>query len=392
MRTAERLKKIPPYLFMELRNKIAKARAAGVDVISLAIGDPVEPTPGRVIEELARAARDPANHRYPTDEEKGMLLFRQAVAKWYADRYQAILDPATEVLALIGSKEGCHHFVLARVNPGDVVLMTDPGYPAYRASILMAGGEPVNVPIRAENGYLPRLGEIPTDVARQATAMFLNYPNNPTGATATPAFLRELVEFARQYDIAICYDNPYIEVVFDAEKPLSFLSIPGAKDVGVELNSLSKPFNMTGWRLGMALGNKDLIAAISQVKENTDSGVFNAIQFAGIAALSGCAENIGHMLGIYARRRALVLQTLADIGIRFQPSRGTFYLWVPTPRDMSSIDCATLLFEKAHIVVAAGTAYGQYGEGFVRFSLTVPDDRLQVAMERIRKTLTPVVG
>ena len=387
MRTADRLKKIPPYLFMELRNKIAKARTAGVDVISLAIGDPVEPTPGPVIDELARAAHDPANHRYPTDEEKGMLAFRQAVGKWYADRYQVSVDPATEVLALIGSKEGCHHFVLARVNPGETVLMTDPGYPAYRASILMAGGEPVNVPIRAENGYLPRLADIPTDTARRASAMFLNYPNNPTGATATPAFLRELVEFARQYDIAICYDNPYIEVVFDGEKPLSFLSVPGAKDVGVELNSLSKPFNMTGWRLGMAVGNKDLIAAISQVKENTDSGVFNAIQFAGITALTRCGENIGHMLGIYARRRQLVLQTLAAVGLDFRPSRGTFYLWVPTPKGMSSIEFATLLFEKAHIVVAAGTAYGQYGEGFVRFALTVPDDRLREAMNRLRKAL-----
>jgi len=387
MRTADRLKKIPPYLFMELRNKIANARAAGVDVISLAIGDPVEPTPVPVIDELARAARDPANHRYPTDEEKGMLAFRQAVAKWYAERYQVAVDPATEVLALIGSKEGCHHFVLARVNPGETVLMTDPGYPAYRASILMAGGEPVNVPIRAENGYLPKLADIPTDVARRATAMFLNYPNNPTGATATAAFLHELVEFARQYDVAICYDNPYIEVVFDGEKPLSFLSVPGAKDVGVELNSLSKPFNMTGWRLGMAAGNKDLIAAISQVKENTDSGVFNAIQFAGIAALERCGENIGHMLHLYANRRQLVLQTLAAVGIRFQPNRGTFYLWVPTPKGMSSIDFATMLFEKAHIVVAAGTAYGQYGEGFVRFSLTVADDRLREAMDRLRKAL-----
>lgn len=387
MRTADRLQKIPPYLFMELRNKIAKARAAGIDVISLAIGDPVEPTPAPVIDELARAARDPANHRYPTDEEKGMLAFRQAVAKWYADRYNVSVDPATEVLALIGSKEGCHHFVLARVNPGETVLMTDPGYPAYRASILMAGGEPVNVPIRTEAGYLPKLADIPSDLARRASAMFLNYPNNPTGATATPAFLRELVEFARQYDIAICYDNPYIEVVFDGEKPLSFLSVPGAKDVGVELNSLSKPFNMTGWRLGMAVGNKDLIAALSQVKENTDSGVFNAIQFAGITALERCGENIGHMLAIYAQRRQFVVQTLAAVGLDFRPSRGTFYLWVPTPKGMSSIEFATMLFEKAHIVVAAGTAYGQYGEGFVRFSLTVPDDRLREAMTRLRAAL-----
>lgn len=388
MRTADRLKKIPPYLFMELRNKIAQARAAGVDVISLAIGDPVEPTPAPVIDELARAARDPANHRYPTDEEKGMLAFRQAVAQWYAERYHVTVDPATEVLALIGSKEGCHHFVLARANPGEAVLMTDPGYPAYRASILMAGAEPINIPIRPEHNYLPRLADIPTNVARAASAMFLNYPNNPTGATATATFLRELVEFARQYDIAVCYDNPYIEVVFDGERPLSFLSVPGATDVGVELNSLSKPFNMTGWRLGMALGNRDLIAAMSQVKENTDSGVFNAIQFAGIAALARCAENIGHMLALYGRRRALVLETLAAVGIRFNPPRGTFYLWVPTPKGISSIEFATLLFERAHIVVAAGTAYGQYGEGFVRFSLTVPDDRLQEAMQRLRRALS----
>jgi LL-diaminopimelate aminotransferase len=372
---------------MELRNKIAKARAAGIDVISLAIGDPVEPTPSPIIDELIRAARDPANHRYPTDEEKGMLAFRQAVAKWYSERYGVTVDPFSEVLALIGSKEGCHHFVLARVNPGEPVLMTDPGYPAYRSSILMAGGEPVNVPILPENGYLPKLADIPSDLAKRASAMFLNYPNNPTGATATPQFLRDLVAFAKQYDVAICYDNPYIEVTFDGERPLSFLSVPGAKDVGVELNSLSKPFNMTGWRLGMALGNKDLIAAISQVKENTDSGVFNAIQYAGISALQRCGENIGEMLAIYKRRRELVLQTLAEVGIRFTPSRGTFYLWVPTPKGTSSIDFATMLFEKAHIVVAAGTAYGQYGEGFVRFSLTLPDDRLGEAMDRLRRAL-----
>lgn len=384
MQTADRLKAIPPYLFMELRNKIAQARAAGVDVISLAIGDPVEPTPAPVIDELARTARDPANHRYPTDEEKGMLAFREAVARWYADRYGVDVDPGKEILALIGSKEGCHHFVLARVNPGDPVLMTDPGYPAYRASILMAGGEPVNVPILPEHGYLPRLADIPSEVARRASAMFLNYPNNPTGATATVPFLRDLVDFARQYDIAICYDNPYSEVVFDGERPLSFLSVPGAKEVGVELNSLSKPFNMTGWRLGMALGNPDLIAAISQVKENTDSGVFNAIQYAGIAALNRCSDNIALMLAIYARRRQVVLDTLRDVGIRFTPNKGTFYLWVPTPRGQSSIEFATHLFEKAHIVVAAGTAYGPHGEGFVRFSLTIGDDRLAEAMRRLR--------
>lgn len=388
MEIAQRLKRIPPYLFMELRQKIARARAEGVDVISLAIGDPVEPTPELVVEELSRAARDPANHRYPTDEEKGMLAFRQAVARWYQRRYGVEVDPATEVIALIGSKEGCHHFVLARVNPGDVVLMTDPGYPAYRASILIGGGEPMSVPIRAEHGYLPQLRDIPTDVARKASAIFLNYPNNPTGATATRQFLQDLVEFARSFDIAVCYDNPYSEIVFDGEPRLSFLSVPGAKEVGIELNSLSKPFNMTGWRLGMALGNRDLIAGISQVKENTDSGVFNAIQYAGIVALERCESNIEAMLSIYRRRRELVLGTLRNLGFDFTPARGTFYLWVPTPRGMSSVDFATFLFERAHVVVAAGAAYGTYGEGYVRFSLTVPDDRLHEAMERIRKALS----
>ena len=385
METADRLKKIPPYLFMELRNKINKARAAGIDVISLAIGDPVEPTPQAIIESLAETARDPANHRYPTDEEKGMLAFRQAVAKWYAQRYGVEVDPASEILGLIGSKEGCHHFVLGRVNPGQTVLMTDPGYPAYRASILLAGGEPVSIAIRESDGYLPRLADIPTDIARKASAFFLNYPNNPTGAVANRKFLEDLVAWAKSYDVAICYDNPYIEVVFGGEKPLSFLSVPGAKDVGVELNSLSKPFNMTGWRLGMALGNKDLIAAISKVKENTDSGVFNAIQYAGITALERCGENIASMLALYGRRRDMVLDTIRAIGIDYTPPRGTFYLWVPTPKGMSSLDFTTQLFEKCHVVVAAGTAYGQYGEGYVRFSLTVPDDRLALALERIRK-------
>lgn len=387
MEHAERLDRIPPYLFMELRQKIGRARAEGIDVISLAIGDPVEPTPEPVIRELERAARDPANHQYPTDEEKGMLSFRETVAHWYARRYGVTLDPQREVLALIGSKEGCHHFALARVNPGDVVLMTDPGYPAYRASILIAGGEPVTVPIRPEHGYLPVLRDIPSDLARRATAMFLNYPNNPTGAVATPAFLAELVEFARSQDIAVCYDNPYIEMVFDGEPPRSFLATPGAKDIGIELNSLSKPFNMTGWRLGMACGNPDLIAAISKVKENTDSGVFNAIQYAGMAAFTHCEAEIGRMLAIYGRRRELVVATLRQVGLDYHPPKGTFYLWIPTRERMSSLDFADMLLEKARIVVAPGRGYGECGEGFFRISLTVPDARLEEAMERMRVAL-----
>ncbi|MBI1987908.1 MAG: LL-diaminopimelate aminotransferase [Nitrospinae bacterium] len=388
MQTADRLKKIPPYLFMELRQKIAKARAEGIDVISLAIGDPVEPTPQPIIDELSKEAYHPANHRYPTDEEKGMLAFREAVAEWYRTRYAVSLDPKIEVLGLIGSKEGCHHFVLAVVNPGDVVLMTDPGYPAYQASIWMAGGEPYRVPIRAEHGFLPVFDDVPSEIARKATAIFLNYPNNPTGAVANPQFFARLVEFARSYDIAVCYDNPYSEIVFEGERPLSFLAAEGAKGVGVELNSLSKPFNMTGWRIGMAMGNADLISAISKVKENTDSGIFNAIQYAGIVALRKCQDNISKMLEIYGNRRKRVVDTFNQLGWDYRPPKGTFYLWLPTPKGMGALELTTLLFEKAHVVVAAGTAYGQYGEGYVRISLTVPDDRLDEALRRIRATLS----
>ena len=387
MQIADRLKKIPPYLFVELRKKINKAKAEGIDVISLAIGDPVEPTPDTIIDELCKKARDPENHRYPTDEERGMLAFRQEIARWYDTRYGVTLDPGSEILGLIGSKEGCHHFVLSCINPGDTVLMTDPGYPAYRASILMAGGDPYNVPILAENRYLPVLEDIPTDVAKRARGIFLNYPNNPTGACATREFFNRLVEFAGQFDIAVCYDNPYGEILFDGQERLSFLMASGARDVGVELNSLSKLFNMTGWRIGMAVGNVDIISAMSKVKENTDSGIFNPIQYAGLYALKYEAKNIDRMLKIYGRRREIVLETLRSIGIVFDAPKGTFYLWVPVPRGMKSLEFTNLLFDKAAIVVAAGTAYGQYGEGYIRISLTVPDAKLEEAMERVKRAL-----
>jgi len=387
LRRAARLEKIPPYLFTELRNKINKAKADGIDVISLAIGDPVEPTPEPIIEELCRTARDPENHRYPTDEEKGMGALRKEVCDWYARRYGAQVDPESECIILIGSKEGCHHFALAMVNPGDTVLVTDPGYPGYRPSIWFAGAEPYAVPMAAENDFLPDLKSIPSDVARSASAFYLNYPNNPTGAVATREFLKELVEFAREYEIAICYDNPYSEVVFDGAERLSLMSIEGAKDVAVELNSFSKPYNMTGWRLGMAMGNATAIAAMAQVKSNTDSGVFNAIQYAGIAALRECDSQIEKMLETYARRRKLVVDTLNALGWDYAPPKGTFYLWVPTLGGKSSAEFASELLEKAHIVVAPGNAYGKYGEGFIRFSLTVSDERLEEAMSRLRKAL-----
>jgi LL-diaminopimelate aminotransferase len=317
-----------------------------------------------------------------------MLTFRREVARWYNTRFGVMLDPGSEILGLIGSKEGCHHFILGCINPGDIVLMTDPGYPAYRASILMGGGEPYNVPILEKNQYLPVFEDIPADVAKKARGMFLNYPNNPTGACATRKFFDRLVDFARQFDIAVCYDNPYGEILFDGHERLSFLMAGGAREVGVELNSLSKLFNMTGWRIGMAVGNHDIIAAMSKVKENTDSGIFNPIQYAGIHALKYEAKNIDHMLQIYGQRREMVLATLRRLGIAFDPPKGTFYLWVPVPRGMTSLEFTNLLFEKAAVVVAAGTAYGKYGEGYIRISLTVSDDRLKEALQRIENALT----
>lgn len=386
MQTADRLQKIPPYLFMTLRNKINAAKAQGVDVISLAIGDPVDPTPQPVIDALCAAAQDPANHRYPTDEEWGMLAFREAVSRWYQRRYRVDLDPKKEIVTLIGSKEGCHHFALGVINHGDTVLVTDPGYPGYRPSIWFVGAEPVEAPLLEENAFLPKLEDIPSEVAQKARAFYLNYPNNPTGAVATRPFLNQLVEFARDYDIVICYDNPYSEVVFGVER-FSFLNAPGAKNVGVELNSLSKPFNMTGWRIGMACGNPDIIKAIATSKANTDSGVFNAIQYAGIEALDHGDAFTERMLGIYGARREKVIATLRALGWRYEPPKGTFYLWVPVPKGHTSASFCDLMFESCAVVLAPGAAYGPHGEGYVRFSLTIEDSRLEEACTRMRKRL-----
>jgi len=315
-----------------------------------------------------------------------MMAFREAVARWYQRRYRVDLDPANEIVALIGSKEGCHHFALGVVNPGDLVLVTDPGYPGYRPSIWFVGAEPFPVPMLQENGFLPRLDDIPSDVAKRATAFYLNYPNNPTGAVATRAFLDELVEFAKANDVAICYDNPYSEIVFGVER-LSFLNAPGAKDVGVELNSLSKPFNMTGWRIGMASGNPDLVNAIATVKANTDSGIFNAIQYAGIEALDHCDDFTEHMIELYAKRREMILAALRDLGWDYDPPKGAFYLWVPVPKGFTSAEFCDYLFEKCAVVAAPGAAYGEHGEGYIRFSLTVSEDRLQQALERMAGNL-----
>lgn len=384
MQKAERLSKLPPYLFVQIRNKIREARERGVDVISLGVGDPDQPTPAHVVQALQAAAEDPANHQYPTDEEKGMLRFRQSVATWYRERFGVTLDPEREVLALIGSKEGNHHLCLATLNPGDTAILPDPGYPAYYASAVFAGAEVERIPLFREDGFLPRFDRIPEELSRRAKLLFLCYPNNPTGAVAPLSFWEEAVAWAKRYDVILVNDNPYSEIAFDGYRTTSILQAPGAMDVAVEFNSLSKPYNMTGWRIGMAVGNPELIAGISQVKENTDSGIFNAIQYAGIAALEGPQDSTRALIELYQARRDRVLATLRSIGLDPDTPKATFYVWSPTPSGMSSADFAAEVLDKAGVVVTPGRGYGERGEGFFRISLTVPDARLDEALERIR--------
>ena len=385
MQKAARLGQLPPYLFVQIRNKIREAKERGIDVISLGVGDPDQPTPAHVVDALCQAARDPANHQYPTDEEKGMFAFRQAVARWYHRRFGVHCDPDTEVLALIGSKEGNHHLCLGVLNPGDVAVLPDPGYPAYYASAVFAGAEVLRVPIRREEGYLLNFEEIPSDALKRTRLIFLCYPNNPTGAVAPPEFYQRAVDFARKHDLVVVNDNPYSEICYDGYRPASIMAAEGAKEVAVEFNSLSKPFNMTGWRIGMAVGAPHLISAISQVKENTDSGVFNAVQYAAIAALEGPEAELERLRQLYQGRRDRVLETLRAIGLNPDTPKATFYIWCPTPSGTTSIDFAAEVLEKAGVVVTPGIGYGSQGEGFFRISLTVADARLDEAMERLRE-------
>ncbi len=384
---ADRLKNIPSYLFMQLREKIRQTQAKGVDLISLAIGDPVEQTPGYIIEAMREAVLDPANHQYPTDEHKGMLVFRKAVARWYGRKYGVALDPETEVLALNGLKEGIHHFIMATVNPGEIVLTTNPGYPAYKANIQLAGAEPYDVPLLEKNCFLPAFEAIPAKVCRKAKAFFLNYPNNPTGACADGAFYSRLVAWAKTHQILLLNDNPYSEIVFPAERRQSLMQAPGARDIAVEFNSLSKAYNMTGWRIGMAVGSSKIIHAMSRFKENVTSGVFNAIQLASIKAMDEGDGDIQNMLAIYERRRNMVRRVFDDIGILTKGGEGTFYLWLAVPAGFSSLDFAEKLLDEASVLVTPGIAYGEYGEGYFRVSLTVPDARLEQALERVRRTV-----
>jgi LL-diaminopimelate aminotransferase len=385
MKQAKRIEHLPPYLFAEIDRKIEEKKKAGIDVISLGIGDPVEPTPSHIIEKLFEAAKDPENHQYPS--YYGLPEFREAIASWYEKRFGVKLDPDKEVLPLIGSKEGIAHISVALVDAGAYSLVPDPAYPVYGTGTILVDGTPYLMPLLRENDFLPELEKISGDIVRKAKILFMNYPNNPTGAIAPQDFLINTVEFAQKYDIAVCYDNPYSEIVFDGYVAPSFLEAPGAKEVGVEFHSLSKTYNMTGWRIGWVVGNSDIIDALGRVKTNVDSGIFNAIQYAGIAALTGSQDCVKEMCTIYQRRRDLVVAALSEIGIDVIKPKATIYVWAPVPNSYSSSEFATHILEKAGVVVSPGNAYGPSGEGYIRISLSVKDDRLKEALKRIKNSL-----
>jgi LL-diaminopimelate aminotransferase len=378
---AKRIEKLPPYLFAEISRKIAEKRAQGVDIISFAIGDPDLPTPDHIIASLQQAARDPANHRYP--ESEGLPELRQAIAGWYERRFGVTLDPDKEVLPLIGSKEGIGHIALCFIDPGDVALVPDPGYPVYSVGTLLMGGEPYFLPLTEENGFLPDFDAVPAEVARRAKALWLNYPNNPTGAVAEIDFFERAVGFARRHEIAILHDGPYSEVAFDGYRPASLLQADGARDVGIEFHSLSKSYNMTGWRIGMAVGNARIIDALMRVKSNLDSGIPQAIQRMAITALDGPQDVIAANNATYERRRDRLVSALSGLGLRLRPPKASLYLWARVPEGMTSVGFATRLLDDAGVVVTPGIGYGPSGEGYVRLSLTVPGDRLEEGVRRL---------
>jgi len=383
MKVADRLAALPPYLFARIEKKIEELKNDKVDVISLGIGDPDLPTPPHIVRVLQEQAQNPENHRYPSSA--GLLAFRRSVADWYQRRFQVSLDPAAEVVTLIGSKEGIAHISFCYLQNGDTALIPDPGYPVYGIGASLAGADNYLMPLREENGFLPVLNDIPADVAKNARLMFLNYPNNPTGATCTKSFFEEAAEFARSFDIIVCHDAAYSEITFNGYHAPSFLEIPGAREVGIEFHSLSKTYNMTGWRLGWAAGNKDLIDALTIIKSNMDSGVFQAVQYAGIAALEGSQDCITEIKGVYEERRRIALQGLNSLGWDFTLPQGTIYLWVPVPPGYGSAEFAELVLEKAAVVITPGNGYGPYGEGYFRISLTLPTQRLQEAFARMKK-------
>jgi len=380
---AKRIGQIPPYLFAEIDKKKEEMKKKGMDLIDLGIGDPDLPTPKPIIERLKKAAENPKNHRYPAYE--GMIEFRNAVAQWYGKRFGVKLDPQAEVLSLIGSKEGIAHIPLAFVDPEDYVLVPSPGYPVYRVSTLFAGGTPYFLPLRKENGFLPNFSEIPKAVLEKTKLLFINYPNNPTSAIAEKPFFEEVVAFAQRHQIIVCHDAAYSEVAFDGYRPLSFLEVRGAKEVGVEFHSLSKTFNMTGWRIGFAVGCGEILAGLGRIKTNIDSGLFQAIQEAGIEALSRFNTPLPEMIQVYERRRDVMVKGLREIGLELDQPKATFYLWIHVPKKYTSTQFATLLLEQVGIVVTPGNGFGETGEGYIRMALTVDQKRLEEAIGRLKR-------
>jgi LL-diaminopimelate aminotransferase len=385
MRPSRRLERIPPYLFAELERKIADKRARGADVISLGIGDPDLPTPPVVAEELARAARDPATHRYPSN--RGRPEFREAIARFYRRRFGVELDPEREIVPALGAKECIFNLNLAFLDPGDAALASDPGYPVYTGGPLLAGAEPVLLPLRPENGFAPDLDAVAPADTERARLLYLNYPNNPTGAVAPDGLFERAVAFGRAHEVLVVHDASYTETTFDGYVAPSFLATPGAREVGVEVFSLSKGYNMTGWRAGAIVGNADAIEAYWRLKTNIDSGMFEAVQLAAATALDQGSEAAREMSSIYQRRRDLVCDALADIGVDVTPPRGTIYVWAPVPAGHSSASYCEHVLEQSGVVLSPGAAYGPSGEGFFRISLTVSDERLVEAVERLRSSL-----
>ncbi|HEX3034664.1 MAG TPA: LL-diaminopimelate aminotransferase [Thermodesulfobacteriota bacterium] len=383
LRWSKRIEELPPYLFAEIDAKKQEMKAKGVDLIDLGIGDPDIPTPKHIIDALKKAAEDPTNHRYPSYE--GMLAFREAAANWYKQRFGVDLDPKTEVITLIGSKEGIAHTPLAFINPGDTVLVTDPGYPVYRVATTFAGGIPYSIPLLKKNNFLPDLDGIPEDVRRKAKLMFINYPNNPTSAVTDKEFFRKVVGFAHKHNIFICHDAAYTEVAFDGFKPPSFLEVDGAKEVGMEFHSLSKTFNMTGWRIGFAAGNSKAVAGLGKVKTNIDSGAFQAIQVAGIEALKNYSLGMDERRKIYEERRNIFCKGLDDVGISYYPPMATFYVWFEVPNGTSSKEFTAKLLAESGIVVTPGVGFGKFGEGYIRVSITIGKEKLAEAVERLKK-------
>jgi len=383
--TAERIRLLPKYLFAEIDKKVKKAQQKGIDVIKLGIGDPDSPTPDYIIRRMQEEVANPANHTYPPDE--GVQSFKEAVADYYRRRHGVELDPESEVMPLIGSKEGIAHISFCFTDPGDVNLVPDPGYPVYGIGTLFAGGEAYEMPLLEENGFLPDLKSIPAETARRAKLLFLNYPNNPTGAVATPDFFEAVAAFARQNDLLVCHDAAYSEIAFDDYRPPSFLETAGGKDVCIEFGSLSKTFNMTGWRIGYAVGKAAAVEALYRFKTNIDSGLFKAVQHAGLEAFTNPQMEpfLKELREKYQRRRDIVVQALQEAGWPLQAPRATFYVWAPVPRGFfTSEEFVSHLLEETGLVVTPGRGFGRHGEGYFRIALTVDEERLKEAMERLQ--------